>query len=548
VLLGCRAEKSWSDMTAPSMKNDADVHLAISDDEDRERKKPRLEEPAEKIVVKISKVANVALRSVLKLFVVQTVPNYAQPWQMRPQRSSAGSAFISDTGRREILTNAHVVSNCTTVFVRKPGNPKKWQAEVVSLGQVCDLALITVKDNAFWSPDLISLTFSDVPDLQDSILVAGYPTGGDSLSITKGIVSRITMARYAYASNRLLSIQIDAAINPGNSGGPAFSSLEEGRICGVAFSKLSHADNIGYVIPSPIVKHFLQEYREHGTFRGVCSTSFRCQDMENEHLRRHFKMEEGVSGSLIYDIDPLSHAAGVLKQNDVLLEVGGVKVADDATVEFRSDERVEFSYLFTKMHVGEEVDLKIHRDGQETSVRYPLCIRNNLVPILHGVECLPEYFIVGGVVFIPLSYPFLEHAFGNNWRRSVPAPILNVLTDYKDHSDEQVVLLFQILASPVTTGYKFQSMRIEHFNDVQIRNLRQLADLVDSCKEKYMRFSLQGGKCVILESEQAKVESPRILDMHAITHDRSKTLRLGEAKATRGEGQAVPAAAAVAVE
>jgi len=58
------------------------------------------------------------------------------------------------------------VSNCTTVFVRKPGNPKKWQAEVVSLGQVCDLALITVKDNAFWSPDLISLTFSDVPDLQ----------------------------------------------------------------------------------------------------------------------------------------------------------------------------------------------------------------------------------------------------------------------------------------------------------------------------------------------------------------------------------------------
>jgi len=67
VLLGCRAEKSWSDMTAPSMKNDADVHLAISDDEDRERKKPRLEEPAEKIVVKISKVANVALRSVLKV-------------------------------------------------------------------------------------------------------------------------------------------------------------------------------------------------------------------------------------------------------------------------------------------------------------------------------------------------------------------------------------------------------------------------------------------------------------------------------------------------
>jgi len=69
-------------------------------------------------------------------------------------------------------------------------------------------------------------------------------------------------------------------------------------------------------------------------------------------------------------------------------------------------------FKHTRQTAGEEVDLKIHRDGQETSVRYPLCIRNNLVPILHGVECLPEYFIVGGVVFIPLSYPFLEHAFG----------------------------------------------------------------------------------------------------------------------------------------
>lgn len=36
-------------------------------------------------------------------------PNYAQPWQMRPQRSSSGSAFIVNTKRRHIMTNAHVV-------------------------------------------------------------------------------------------------------------------------------------------------------------------------------------------------------------------------------------------------------------------------------------------------------------------------------------------------------------------------------------------------------------------------------------------------------
>ncbi len=60
------------------------------------------------------------------------------------------------------------VANCTTVYVRKPGNPKKWQAEVLCVGLVCDLALVTVKDEAFWDPDFMPLTFSDVPDLQVS--------------------------------------------------------------------------------------------------------------------------------------------------------------------------------------------------------------------------------------------------------------------------------------------------------------------------------------------------------------------------------------------
>lgn len=58
------------------------------------------------------------------------------------------------------------VANCTTVYVRRPGNPKKWQAEVLCIGLVCDLALITVRDDAFWDPNFIALKFSAVPELQ----------------------------------------------------------------------------------------------------------------------------------------------------------------------------------------------------------------------------------------------------------------------------------------------------------------------------------------------------------------------------------------------
>ena len=72
-----------------------------------------------------------------------------------------------------------------------------------------------------------SLPFGEIPDLQEDVAVIGFPVGGDSISISSGVVSRIEMQEYAQASAELLAIQIDAAINPGNSGGPVVNSKNE---------------------------------------------------------------------------------------------------------------------------------------------------------------------------------------------------------------------------------------------------------------------------------------------------------------------------------
>ena len=54
-----------------------------------------------------------------------------------------------------------------------------------------------------------------------------------------------------------LACRVDV-LPAGNSGGPAFASLQEGKVAGVAFSKLTNADNVGYIIPWQIVRHFLK--------------------------------------------------------------------------------------------------------------------------------------------------------------------------------------------------------------------------------------------------------------------------------------------------
>lgn len=66
--------------------------------------------------------------------------------------------------------------------------------------------------------------------------------GGDSISVTKGVVSRVEPKIYSHSSTMLLAIQIDAAINSGNSGGPVIMG---NKVAGVAFETRFWSDGIG---------------------------------------------------------------------------------------------------------------------------------------------------------------------------------------------------------------------------------------------------------------------------------------------------------------
>lgn len=86
--------------------------------------------------------------------------------------------------------------------------------------------------------------------------------GGDNISVTRGVVSRIDTMPYTQGAEDLLVVQIDAAINPGNSGGPVFDT--SGHVIGAAFSGIVNASNIGFIIPTVTIFHFLSQYDTQG--------------------------------------------------------------------------------------------------------------------------------------------------------------------------------------------------------------------------------------------------------------------------------------------
>ena len=322
-------------------------------------------------------------------------------------------------------------------------------------------------------------------------------------------------------------MQIDAAINPGNSGGPAFSDIQRGLVVGVAFSKLRTGDNIGFIIPTPVVRHFLDEVAAYGGFRGVAGRGFQWQKAENAALRCRHRIPAGASGVLVARLDPLapSSAPRALQPRDILQSVGGVAIADDGTVAFRGAERLDFTHLWRQRHVGEELCATVWRDGASRDVTFAVQRPHPLVPILHTVDATPSYYIVGGLVFLPLSVPFLEHGYGASWRKVTPVKLQALLAEYRTHPDEEVVLLFQILSAELNYGYKGTSLWVTHFNGQKVRNLAQMAALVESASGEFLEWDTDDGSCIVLDRAEAMAQGGTILAQHAIANDRSADLR-----------------------
>lgn len=86
------------------------------------------------------------------------------------------------------------------IKVKRRGDDQKFIARVLALGVDCDMALLTVDSDAFWE-GVEPLEFGPLPKLQDTVAVVGYPIGGDTISVTVGVVSRIEVSMKLVAAS-----------------------------------------------------------------------------------------------------------------------------------------------------------------------------------------------------------------------------------------------------------------------------------------------------------------------------------------------------------
>jgi len=458
-------------------------------------------------------------KAIVKIYTVYSEYNYDMPWQLSKQQRAVGSGCLISGNR--ILTNAHVVADQTFIQVKRAGEAQKYNAVVAMVAHECDLALLTVDDPSFFA-GVKPLTLGTLPRMRDKVAVYGFPIGGDELSITEGVVSRVEYTGYAHSGSQLLACQIDAAINPGNSGGPV---IKDGRIAGIAFQGYVYAQNIGYMVPAPLIGHFLKDSAD-GHYDGFPGIGIEWQPMENPGLRASERMSDTQTGVLLTYVAPDSTARDILRAGDVLLAIEGSPIASDGTVPFRGTERIQFAQEVQKKFMGESVRCTMLRDGKAMEVTIPLRTSlgsGRLVPYTQ-YDTAPTYYLVGGLVLQPLTRNYLQ-----TWNNMDDVPVH--LADYYYHgrpSDDrkQVIVLTNILGDELTVGYDdFEDHVITHVNGKAIASIEDVVQAIEENKGAYHVLVDEWGNRIVLERAATIEAQKAIMERYKIDADRSADLQ-----------------------
>ncbi len=457
--------------------------------------------------------------AVVKVYTTYTAYDYDMPWQLSGQRQKYGSGCIISGNR--VLTNAHLVADQTFIQVKRAGQAKKFNAEVEAVAHECDLAILKVSDDSFFA-GVKPLTLGGLPRMRDKVAVYGFPMGGEELCITEGVVSRIEQDTYVHSGVELLTVQIDAAINPGSSGGPV---IKDGKIVGIAFQGYFVVQNIGYMIPVPIVNHFLKDIAV-GSHGGIPGLGIYMQKMENASLRAQVQMNDKETGVMVTYVIPGTSAHGTLKSGDVILSVEGIPIANDGTIRYRDIERINFRHLIHTKSMGETLQCSILRDGKRMNVHMTLHTPiGSLLLVPHSqYDKVPTYYILGPLVFQPLTLNYLD-----TWddMRKAPVHLVNYYS-YGKLSDErrQVIVLTKILGDELAAGYnEFKNHVITRVNGKTIAGIEDLVKAIEGAEGTYHVIMDEWGNQIVLERNKINEAQKTILKKYKIDADRSADLK-----------------------
>lgn len=451
--------------------------------------------------------------SIVEIECASLVPDYQQPWNGGRETGGTGTGFL--IGPNQFVTNAHVVADSTRLLIKKYGDPEKYAARLLHIAHDCDLALLECTDPVPFA-DAKPLEIGDIPKLESTVTVIGYPLGGERLSTTRGVVSRIDFQPYSHSGADLhLAIQIDAAINPGNSGGPV---LQDGKVVGVAFQGISGAvaQNVGYMIPTPVLQRFLTDI-EDGQYDRYVDLAISDFDLINPAQRASLGLPPDIPiGTLVAAVTNNGSCDQVLHEGDVLLEINGHQIASNGYVEV-DGEFVDMNEIVERKFKGDRVEMKIIRNRQPMTVEIELKPFDAYLIQANAYDKRPRYLTFAGLAFQPLDRNLL--AAHNIEKMAARQLYAFYVQDEIFEERPEIIVLTSILPDAINTNFRtFRHSVVDKVNDQPIKTLQDLYDALHPTEmPEFFVFEFVGNSLpLVIEASRVEEANHRIQETYQI--------------------------------
>ena len=307
-------------------------------------------------------------------------------------------------------------------------------------------------------------------------------------------------------------MQTDAAINPGNSGGPV---IQGDQVVGVAFQGSRQLENTGFFIPTPIVRHFLQDI-EDGRYDGFIVPEFNAVSLRSPAERRMLGSKRDNQGVLVDAFLPAARMAEHLRVNDILYRVDKTVIGTDGTALFDGN-RLDWSAALMAAQTGDELEFEILRDRQVKVLTFPVFPYRGDAAQGIQFDVLPKYTVYGGLVFTPLSQNYLSALGRLGTNQELVYQLYHHAFEHPDEQRPEPVVFSHVLPHAVNADLVVKGLSVvDRVNGVRVTGMDALTRGFEAATNGFHVIEFTSGQFEALDQAACDAAQDDILTQYGI--------------------------------
>jgi len=419
--------------------------------------------------------------SVCQVHTTKVGMNPLQPFLNGKASRSEGSGFaIQLANKTFFVTNHHVIASGKKVSLSLPKyGAQKFPVRIVADSPEMDLTLLRISGKHNLEVDTIAIGNSDEVTNGTKLIAVGYPLGQNGQKITTG----------GKSGNQVMHgtdyLQTDAALCPGNSGGALLcqNADEEWEVVGINNAIIPGQNNVGYAIPSEVLKVFLDNYLY--TYKNASADTRKQTLLINkpvfgmmlepmtDTLLSYLGHEDiGMKGMYVNHVVTGSVLGGSLMEDDQLLKIDGYTITPfgQCMVPWNKSGPVDMARVTSRFKLGDSIPIQVARGGAITDLEVdyiqkdPRIVRPIYFPYEH-----PKAAVYAGMVVQELNLNLVNMFMKVN-------PLLGKYASLCAQCEDPCLVVSFVLEGGLMSekGHVSPSMTLNSINGKRVRNLEQL--------------------------------------------------------------------------